>query len=91
MWGVQGSHQVVAFGSELMRLFNSSSGETIVEATRGGGTWTLHADGIADVTAPDRSTALGMMPQHAFDALGPSGPNGEGYSTLIPNGIAELP
>lgn len=91
MWGVQGTHQVVAFGNDLMRLFNSTTGETIVEATRSGGTWTVHAEGVPDVTAADRVTALNAMPQHAFDALGPSGPNGEGYSTIIPDGLAALP
>lgn len=91
MWGVQGTHQVVAFGSDLMRLFNSTTGETIVEASRSAGTWTIHAEGIPDATAADRPAALEVMPQHAFTALGPSGPNGEGYSTLIPTGLAELP
>ncbi|MFN6543927.1 hypothetical protein [Mycolicibacterium nivoides] len=92
MWGVQGTHQVVAFGSDLMRLFNSTTGETIVEATRSGDdTWVIHAEGVDDLTATDRAGALNLMPQHAFDALGTSGPNGEGYSTLIPNGLAELP
>lgn len=93
MWGVQGTHQVVAFGGDLMRLFNSNTGETIVEATRigGAGPWTVHAEGVEDVTAPDRAAALDVMPQHAFTALGPSDSSGRGYSTLVPNGLAELP
>lgn len=91
MYDVQTDHQVVAFGSELMRLFVSNTGDLIVEASRSDGTWTIHAEGIPDVTASDRAGALEAMPQQAFAALGPSGPGGKGYSTLIPHGLAEQP
>lgn len=91
MYDVQTDHQIVAFGPDLMRLFASATGDIIVEATRAEGVWTIHAEGIPDTTAPDRAAALGEMPQHAFAALGPSGPGGKGYSTLIPHGLADTP
>lgn len=90
MYEIQTDHQIVAFGPDLMRLFTSATGDIVVEATRSGSVWTIHAEGVSDVTAPDRAAALAEMPQHAFASLGPSGPGGRGYSTLIPHGLAEL-
>lgn len=93
---VKTDHQVVAFGSDLMHLFDSEAGIVLVSATRGpGGEWTITAldppNPVADVTASSRTDALTAMTEHVFNALGPSGPNGEGYSTLIPHGMSELP
>lgn len=84
-------HQVMAFGDHLMRLFDAATGDLIVEATRTDNTWTITAEGVPDVTAETRADALAEMPQQAFAALGPSGPGGKGYSTLIPHGLADLP
>lgn len=91
MYDVQTDHQIVAFGANLMRLFASATGDIIVEATRADGVWTIAAEGVSDVTAETRADALAEMPQQAFAALGPSGPGGKGYSTLIPHGLADLP
>jgi hypothetical protein len=86
MYAVKTDHQIAAFGDDLMRLFDSATGEPIVTATRADGTWTVTADSVPDVTAADRSAALTAMTEQALAAL-----PGAGYSTLIPHGLAELP
>lgn len=90
MYSVQTDHQIVAFGADQMKLFDAT-GDPIVTATRADGIWTIHAEDVTDVTAEDRAGALEAMPQQAFALLGPSGPGGKGYSTLIPHGLADLP
>ncbi len=91
MYSVQTDHQIVAFGADQMKLFDCATGEPVITATRAAGVWTIQSQGVADVTAEDRAGALGAMPQQAFEKLGPSGPGGKGYSTLIPHGLADLP
>ena len=86
MYEVITDHMIVAFGSDIMQLFNSSDGLVIVTATRTAGTWTMHADGIADITAADRPAAITAMTEHALAAL-----PGTGYSTTVPHGLPELP
>ena len=88
MYDVRTDHQIVAFDSELMQLFDSATGAAIVTATRVGGvggTWTVSADGVDDVTAADRQAAITAMIEQALAALG-----GTGYSTTVPHGLAEL-
>ncbi len=86
MYDVKTDHQIVAFDTELMQLFNCADGTVIVTASRAAGTWTVHADGVDDVTAPDRQAAITAMTEQALAALG-----GTGYSTTVPYGLPELP
>ncbi|KIU18330.1 hypothetical protein [Mycolicibacterium llatzerense] len=86
MYDVRTDHKIVAFDSELMRLFNCADGTVIVTATRADGSWTVHADGVDDVTAADRPTAITAMTEQALAAL-----PGAGYSTTVPYGLADLP
>ncbi|MGV0805823.1 hypothetical protein [Mycolicibacterium setense] len=88
---VRTDHQIVAFGTEHMKLFDSTTGDSIVTATRSAGTWTITADGVPDVTAPDRPAAIAAMTEQALAALGASGPGGRGYSTVVPYGLPEQP
>lgn len=83
---VRTDHQIVAFGSEHMKLFDAATGDPIVTATRSAGTWTVSADGVPDVTAADRPGAITAMTEQALAALG-----GTGYSTLVPYGLPEQP
>ncbi|NOQ58409.1 hypothetical protein HGK73_10150 [Mycolicibacterium fortuitum] len=69
-----------------MKLFDATTGEPIVTATREDGTWTVVADGIPDVTATDRGAAITAMTEHALAAL-----PGTGYSTLVPRELSDLP
>ena len=88
MYDVRTDHQIVPFDTELMKLFNGDDGTVIVTATRAdgvGGTWTVSAEGVADVTAADRQAAITAMTEQALAALG-----GTGYSTTVPHGLAEL-
>lgn len=86
MYHVQTDHQIVGFGTEHMKLFDSATGDPIVTATREGGTWTVTAAGVPDVTATDRAAALTAMTEQALAAL-----PGAGYSTLIPRELSDLP
>ncbi|GAA2418023.1 hypothetical protein [Mycolicibacterium llatzerense] len=86
MYDVLTDHKIVAFDSELMQLFNCADGTVIVTATRADGTWTMHADGVDDVTAADRPAAITAMIEQALAAL-----PGAGYSTTVPYGLPELP
>lgn len=86
MYHVQTNHQIVGFGADHMKLFDATTGEPIVTATRTDGTWTITADGIDDVTATDRGAAITAMTEHALAIL-----PGSGYSTLVPRELSELP
>ncbi|MEU9805014.1 hypothetical protein [Mycobacterium sp. NPDC050853] len=85
---VQTDHQIVGFGTNRMQLFNSPDGAVLVTAERPDETspWTVHADGVPDVSATDRPTAITALCDQALAAL-----PGTGYSTLCPHGLAELP
>lgn len=83
---VQTDHQIVAFGDDHMKLFDAATGDPIVTATRSAGTWTITADGVSDVTAPDRPGAITAMTEQALASL-----PGSGYSTLVPYGLPEQP
>lgn len=93
---VKGSHQIVPFGDNLMRLFDSNTGDTIVTATRSeGGTWTVHAEvgepPPDDVDVPNRGDAIQTMIKTALTALGVSDQPGGGYATIVPHGLAQTP
>lgn len=83
---VRTDHQIVAFGDDRMKLFDSATSDLIVTATRSAGTWTITAAGIPDVTAPDRPGAITAMTEQALASL-----PGAGYSTLVPYGLPEQP
>lgn len=86
MFDVTTSHQIVAFGTELMQLFDCATAAVVVTATRAEGVWTVHADGVDDVTATDREPAVVAMTDQLLAAL-----PGTGYSTTVPHGLLELP
>lgn len=84
---VQTNHQIMAFGADRMMTFDSSAGSIVVDANRNSeGTWTVHAEGVEDVTTGSRADAISAMIAQALAAL----PEG-GYSTLVPHGLAEMP
>lgn len=92
MFDVTTDHQIIAFGADAMGLYSTGQlGDPIVTAQRANGTWTVHAAGVDDATTEDRAAAIGIMQEHAFAALGPSGPNGRGYSVTIPHGLEAQP
>ena len=87
MFDIQTDHQIVALGADLMHLLDNANGSTIVTAQRDGGTWVIHADAVeTDATATTRPDAIQGVLDHALAALG-----GDGYSTMIPHGLTELP
>lgn len=86
MFDVATSHQIVAFGTELMKVFECATAAVVVTATRAEGTWTVHADGLDDVTATDRESAVVAMTNQLLAAV-----PGTGTSTTVPHGLLELP
>ena len=87
---VMTDHQILAFGADLMHLLDRSTGNTLVTATRDpGGLWTIHADGTDDVTAVNRGEAITDLTEQARKIL-PGYPS-NGFSTLVPHGLTELP
>lgn len=86
MYDAQTSHQIIAFGTELMQLFDSTDGTIVVTAERIDGTWTVKATGIDDVTAANRADAITALIDQALASL-----SGTGYSTLVPHGLPEMP
>lgn len=86
MYQIETDHQVVAFGTEVMTLFDNKTGGVIATATRTDGTWTIHTVGIEDTTFTDRPDAITGLLTHALTAG-----SEVGYSTLVPDGLAELP
>lgn len=83
---VRTDHQIVAFGTERMMLFDSEAGTVIVDANRSQGIWTIEAQGIPDVTASNRPDAIQAMVEQALAAL-----PGTGYSCTVPHGLSDLP
>ncbi|AXH46866.1 minor tail protein [Mycobacterium phage Aminay] len=85
---VQTDHQILGFGHNKMLLLDSGTGNVIVEANRtaDGQPWTVHTDGVDDATAASRSEAVTAMTEHALAVL-----PGTGYSTLLANGLLDLP
>ena len=87
MFDVQTDHQIVPFGDDNMGLFNAADGTPVATAVRTDGTWTIHADGIDDVTTDNRGDAIDALKAHAL-AL----PDAKsGYSTTVPHGLRDQP
>lgn len=89
MFDVQYDHSIVAHGVDLMRLYDDK-GAVLVTATRGKNSWNIKSDKTND-TAPDRSSAVQMLTDHAFELLGPVNDQGHGYVTLVPHGLPGAP
>ena len=78
--------QIVAFGDDLMRMFDDK-GDTLVTAVRGdNGAWTISGGILDDVTAATRDLAITAMNERAV-ALRP----GRGLSVQVPYGLRETP
>lgn len=88
MFDAATDHQVITFGSDTMGLYESGAiSAPLVTATRNDGMWTVHADGLDDITTADRGAALDAMKSQALLLPGAKG----GYSTMIPNGLRAQP
>ena len=83
---VRTDHQIVAFGTERMMLFDAQEGNVIVDANRSQGIWTIEAPGIPNVEASNRPDAIQAMVDQALAAL-----PGTGYSCTVPHGLTDLP
>lgn len=90
-------HHIISRGPDKMVLLDHSTGEEIVSAERvpvagrDKPGWVIGARGVLNRHASNRRIALAIMPDMAFEALGPSGPNGEGYITQTPHGLHDMP
>lgn len=89
---VQTDHQIVGFG-DRMTLVDTGTLDVIVLAERTDGVWTVRADGHADVKVP--ATQSVQLPrenviQAMIDLALEVSPN-DGYSTLVPHGLPDLP
>lgn len=82
---VETDHQII-WSNDRMVLVDASSLVEIVTATLVSGWWTIHTDGVADVTVDNRSDAVDQLIAHALEKL-----PGTGYSCLVPHGLKELP
>jgi hypothetical protein len=83
MFTARTDHQLVAFGPNLLKLFDSNTGEQIAQASLDGTTWTIQADGIDDTTATSLKDAITAVTEAAIAKLG-----GTGYSTLVPKELS---
>jgi len=86
MFAVTTDHQIVPFSDDQMALFDAKTGDRIAVATRDSGTWTITADNADTKSATDRSSAITALLDTALESLG-----GDGYSTMVPHGLAEQP
>lgn len=88
MFDVITDHVVIPFGDNAMGLYNNGAiGDPLVTAERADGTWTIHAEGVDDVTVDNRSDALDALLAHALLLPGAKA----GYSTTVPHGLREQP
>lgn len=87
MFHVETDHQIVAFGTDNMGLFNAADGTLIATATRTNGAWTIHSEDIDDATATNRSDAIDALLAHALLLPGAK----SGYSTTVPHGLRDQP
>lgn len=88
MFAVTTDHQVIPFGDDAMGLYETGAiNAPLVTATRTGGVWTVHSDGIDDVTTGDRSSAITALMDHALLLPGAK----PGYSTMVPHGLRDQP
>jgi len=85
---VKPHHRITVINPDHMSLLDTDTGATIVTATRGGSNqpWIITADGVPDVTAPDRAGAIQAMTEQALAALG-----GSSYTTQVPPGLFDQP
>lgn len=89
---VKTTHQLYPFDPaqngmfDMMALFDSASGQQVVSATRAGGSWTIHAEGLEDATAADRRSAITALNEHALE-LHP----GTFVTVMTPPGVEALP
>jgi hypothetical protein len=83
-------HQVVAYGADRMVLADSATCDPIVIAERAmgpdGPIWVVGAADVSNVCVQTRPEAITTMAEMALAVL-----PGEGYTTLVPHGLAELP
>lgn len=82
---VKTDHQIVAFGTNLMGLFDLE-GNLIVQATRTETGWLVTAAGATDAPVADRPAAITALIDTALLIL-----PGGGYSCQVPPRLAELP
>lgn len=90
MYNVQTDHQISAFSSDLMGIFDTHTGTLLANATRtGGNTWVIHTDtaGVDDVTALGRDAAVTALRDHPLAFPGADA----GYSVTVENGLREQP
>ncbi|ASZ73798.1 minor tail protein [Mycobacterium phage RitaG] len=82
---IKTDHQIVAFGSDLMGLFDTD-GVLITQGARTATGWKVTAEGAADVDTETRSDAITAMIEMALEVL-----PGDGYSCLVPHGLRDQP
>lgn len=89
---VQTDHQIVGFG-DRMTLIDTETLDVIVLAERSDEAWTVKASGHEDVKVPatqslqpPRENVIQAMIDLALEIS----PN-DGYSTLVPHGLPDLP
>jgi hypothetical protein len=91
---VQTDHQIVAFGADRMLLFDGA-GTVVVDCGRNAdGSWTAKAAGVPDVTMPADISGGATCRQGAITAMinqALAASPGDGYSTIVPHGLAEMP
>lgn len=88
-WRARANQQIVAFGDNLMRLYDNDTGDIIVTAAREGpeAPWTISGgEELADTAAASRREAVRAMTDRAYQ-IHP----GTGLSTLIPTGLEDTP
>lgn len=90
---VQTDHQIVQFGANQMMLFDNDSSNIIVTAIRDEDGWLVKAENHDDVRPdgpvegePPRRKVIEAMVAMALE-VSPA----EGYSTLVPHGLEDLP
>lgn len=87
-FSAQTDHQIFAFSSDLMGIFETSSGNLLANARRtGGNTWLIHTDieGVDDVMALGRDAAVTALRDIVLAFPGAAA----GYSCTIPSGLRE--
>lgn len=83
----QGSHRIIAFGTDLMRLLDARNGTQLLEATRQSGVWTVTTDDSEHVgDFPSRQDAIRAMIDKAVELN-----SGVGVSCTVPHGLLDEP
>lgn len=76
--------QIVGLNADLMMLLSNTDGSALVTATRADGVWTIHAEGIDDVSAAMRAEAITAMNEHAQASTGAAF-----YTAQVQPGLAQ--